>query len=96
MLAEIELEALRYLGRTALEGLQMHSRYLRDLVNRQAPSLPRRYIHEVDVSAVQRPALSLEKETKNGDAVKSCGTTASERMRSIRFPSRSALVLCCR
>lgn len=51
MLSDIELDILHYLERTALEGLQMHGRYLRDLVNRHARSLPLRYIHEFDVSA---------------------------------------------
>lgn len=50
MLPEIELDALRYLDREALEALQMHSRYLRNLVIRQACSLPVRSIQEVDVS----------------------------------------------
>lgn len=51
MLANIALEALRFFDRTALEGLQMHSRYLRDLVDGNARSLPLRYIQEVYVSA---------------------------------------------
>lgn len=49
MLSEIELDILRYLTREVLEGLQMHSRYLRDRVNRNARSLPLRFIHSVDV-----------------------------------------------
>lgn len=50
MLPEIELDVLQFLDRSALEGLQMHSRYLRDLVLRHAPTLPLRYIASVDVS----------------------------------------------
>lgn len=51
MLTEIALEALRYFGRATLEGLQMHSRHLRDLVDRNARTLALRYIQEVVVSA---------------------------------------------
>lgn len=47
MLHEIALEAVRYFDRPTLEGLQMHSRYLRDMVNRHASTLPLRYIHDV-------------------------------------------------
>lgn len=50
MLPEISLEALRYLDRTALEGLQMHSRYLRDVVDRHARTFPLRHIHDVNVN----------------------------------------------
>lgn len=50
MLPEIELDALQFLDRMALEGLQMHARYLRDLVGRHARTLPLRYIELVDVS----------------------------------------------
>lgn len=49
MLAEISLEALRYLDRTALEGLQIQD--LRDLVNRHVRTFPLRHIQEVEVSA---------------------------------------------
>lgn len=51
MLAEIERDVLHFLDRADLEGLQVHSRYLRDLVNRQARFLPLRCIDDVYVSA---------------------------------------------
>lgn len=51
MLPDIALEALRYFDRTTLEGLQLHSRYLRDFVNRHARSHPLRKIRSVTVSA---------------------------------------------
>lgn len=51
MIPEIELEALRCFDRTALEGLQIHSRYLRELVRRHEHSLPLRYISSFTVSA---------------------------------------------
>lgn len=65
MLPEIELEALHFFDRTALEGLQIHSRYLRSLVNRHARTLPLRCIHEVWVrtSHVYR---SSEKAVRSG------------------------------
>lgn len=50
MLAEVELNVLRWLDRTTLEELQIHSRFLRDLVDRYADSFPLRYIHEIKVS----------------------------------------------
>lgn len=50
MLTEITLEALRYFNPTALEALQMNSRYLRDLIDRNARSLPLRFINKVTVS----------------------------------------------
>ncbi|KAH7694712.1 hypothetical protein AAVH_38237, partial [Aphelenchoides avenae] len=50
MLHEIVLEALYYFDRTALEVLQMHSRYLRNLVNSNARTLSIRYIHEVNIT----------------------------------------------
>lgn len=50
MLAETALEALRYFDREELEGFQMHSRNLRDIVNRHAQTLLLRYIHAVKVS----------------------------------------------
>ncbi|KAH7707700.1 hypothetical protein AAVH_25055 [Aphelenchoides avenae] len=49
MIPEVELEALRCFNRAELEGLQMHSRYLRDLVDRHARTLPLRCLYEVDV-----------------------------------------------
>lgn len=58
MLSDIALEALRYFDRVALESLQMHSRYLRDLVNRHARVLPLRHIHSV-VSAFASEAQFL-------------------------------------
>lgn len=57
MLPEIELDALRCLERTALEGLQVHSRYLRDFVNCNARTLPLRGFHKVDVSASSFSAI---------------------------------------
>lgn len=51
MLREIELDALHFCDRTSLERLQIYSRYLRNLVDGQAHSLPLRYIHEITVSA---------------------------------------------
>lgn len=48
---DIKLDVLYWLDRAALEGLQMHSRHLRNLVDRHAGSLPRRYFHEVEVCA---------------------------------------------
>lgn len=51
MLSEIELDVFHFFDRTTLEGLQIHSRYLRDLIYRQARAFSVRYIHEVDVSA---------------------------------------------
>lgn len=65
MLAEIELEALRYLDRAALEALQMHSRHLRNLVNRHAHSLPVRHIHDVDVSAASAYLVQPVKRSRN-------------------------------
>lgn len=58
MLAKIALEAFCYFDRTTLEKLQWHSRYLRDLVNRHARSLPLRYTHNVLVS---KPTVYLSK-----------------------------------
>ncbi|KAH7721306.1 hypothetical protein AAVH_11156 [Aphelenchoides avenae] len=49
MIPEFELEALRCFNRPELEGLQIHSRYLRNLVDRHAGTLPLRSIYEVDV-----------------------------------------------
>lgn len=60
MLAEIELEALRYFDRTTLDGLRMHSRYLREVVDRHARTLPLRYIHEVEVSTFYYKFLKAE------------------------------------
>lgn len=57
MLPEIELDILHFLDRTALEGLQILSRHLRDLVNRQARSLPLRSILCVQVSAASARVL---------------------------------------
>lgn len=51
MLAEMELDVLHFFDRDALEGLQMHSRYLRDLINRHTGTLPLRHIYRVMVSA---------------------------------------------
>ncbi|KAH7714033.1 hypothetical protein AAVH_18606 [Aphelenchoides avenae] len=50
MLHEVALEALRYFDRKSLEGLQMHSRYLRDIVNRNSRTLPLRQIKEVRIA----------------------------------------------
>ncbi|KAH7711667.1 hypothetical protein AAVH_21024, partial [Aphelenchoides avenae] len=50
MLAEIELDVLHFLDRAALEGLQMHSRYLRDFVNHNRRSFPLHRIYEIDVT----------------------------------------------
>jgi hypothetical protein len=50
MLAEIEFDILHYLDRSALEGLQMHSRHLWGVVNRHARTLPLRNVHLVEVS----------------------------------------------
>lgn len=52
MLSEMELDILRYFNRGVLEGLQMHSRYLWDLVNRHARSLALWHIHSVEVSGI--------------------------------------------
>ncbi|KAH7706805.1 hypothetical protein AAVH_25970 [Aphelenchoides avenae] len=49
MLSEIELEALRYFDREALERLQILARYLRDVVDRHARKLALRYIHDVNL-----------------------------------------------
>lgn len=40
MLPEIELDALHCLDGMTLDGLQMHSRYLRDIVDHHGPYLP--------------------------------------------------------
>lgn len=52
MLAEVALEALRFFDRAkhGREGLQIHSRYLRDLVNRHTRALPLRQIYSASVS----------------------------------------------
>ncbi|KAH7696265.1 hypothetical protein AAVH_36666 [Aphelenchoides avenae] len=47
MLPEIELDVLHFLDRTTLEGLQIHSRYLRNLISRHVGTLPLRYIDQV-------------------------------------------------
>lgn len=61
MLPEIELDILQCFDRSSLETLQMHSRYLRDTVNRHARSLPLRYIQEVCVSVSGVCLNSLKK-----------------------------------
>lgn len=58
MLPDVALEALRYFDRLALEGLQMQSRYLRDLVSRHARTLPLRDIHDVEVSAFRTSLMA--------------------------------------
>ncbi|KAH7702489.1 hypothetical protein AAVH_30352, partial [Aphelenchoides avenae] len=60
MQPEITLEVLRYCDRTSLEGLQMHSRYLRDVVNRHACTLPLRYIYEVRICHCKAIILLVE------------------------------------
>lgn len=50
MLAEIAVDALGHFDRATLEGMQMHSRYLRDLIGRHAGTLPLRCIHHVEAS----------------------------------------------
>lgn len=50
MLSDIAIDALLYFDRTAVEGLMMHSRHWRDLINRHAGTLPLRYVHCVEVS----------------------------------------------
>lgn len=67
LIPELELQALRFFNRTELEGLQIHSRYLRDLVERNTQSLALRYIHEVRVCfASTCPLLSrLQREAGN-------------------------------
>lgn len=49
LIPELELQALRFFNRDELEGLQMHSRYLRNLVDSHAKTLPLRRIHELCV-----------------------------------------------
>ncbi|KAH7714460.1 hypothetical protein AAVH_18186 [Aphelenchoides avenae] len=53
LIPELELQALRFFNRDELEGLQMHSRYLRNLVDSHAKTLPLRRIHELCVGAKQ-------------------------------------------
>ncbi|KAH7714474.1 hypothetical protein AAVH_18200 [Aphelenchoides avenae] len=50
LIPELELQALRFFNRDELEGLQMHSRYLRNLVNIHSQKLPLRHIHKVEIS----------------------------------------------
>ncbi|KAH7714452.1 hypothetical protein AAVH_18178 [Aphelenchoides avenae] len=50
LIPELELQALRFFNRTELEGLQMHSRYLRNLVTKHARTLPLRRIQSVEIS----------------------------------------------
>lgn len=50
MLTESALEVLRFLSRLELESLQVHSRHLRNLVDRCADDLPLRCISHVGVS----------------------------------------------
>lgn len=51
MLPDVEFEALCCLDRPTLEGLQIHSRHLRNLVNHHHHRFPLRYIEEVMVRA---------------------------------------------
>ncbi|KAH7714473.1 hypothetical protein AAVH_18199 [Aphelenchoides avenae] len=51
LIPELELQALRFFNRTELEGLQMHSRYLRNLVTKHARTLPLRRIQSVEMSS---------------------------------------------
>ena len=53
MLTETSLEVLRFFSRHELEGLQMHSRYLRNLVDGSRETLPLRCISKVTVSVVK-------------------------------------------
>ncbi|KAH7712426.1 hypothetical protein AAVH_20230 [Aphelenchoides avenae] len=69
MLPEIALEAFRYFDRSSLEGLQMHSRYLRDLVNHNARTLPLRYIYEVEIEGGAACAYTLQEDNENYDVV---------------------------
>lgn len=50
MLAETALEILSYFSRLELEGLQVHARFLRDIIDRNVSILPLRYISEIRVS----------------------------------------------
>lgn len=43
------LEILHYFSRVELEGLQMQSRFLRDLVDRNSNTLTLRFIHKISV-----------------------------------------------
>lgn len=50
MLAETVFDILRYFSRHELEGLQMHSRFLRDFVGRNVDQLPLRAIYKISTS----------------------------------------------
>lgn len=49
MLTETALDVLCFINRHELEGLQLRSRHLRDLVDRYAEDLPLRRISSVNV-----------------------------------------------
>lgn len=49
MLTEVTLEIMRYFRRVELEGLQMHSRFLRDFVDRNSSTLALRSIYRLRV-----------------------------------------------
>lgn len=66
MLAEIALETLRFFDRAALEGLQMHSRYLRNLVSLRARTLPLRFVNDVVVITSRIYLKVKEKRKKLG------------------------------
>lgn len=59
MVREVEVSVLQCLDRMSLEGLQIHSSYLRDLVNSDAHNLALRYIHRVVVSVRQGSPLRV-------------------------------------
>ncbi|KAH7712431.1 hypothetical protein AAVH_20235, partial [Aphelenchoides avenae] len=68
MLAEVALEAFRYFDRTTLEELLIHSRYLRDFVNRHSQTLPLRYISDVH-TAPGHVYIRLLEEDDNAEVV---------------------------
>lgn len=50
MLTETAFEVLSYFNRAELEGLQMHSRFLRDIMDCNVNKLPLRPVFSVEVS----------------------------------------------
>lgn len=50
MLTETAFEILRYFSRHELEGMQMHSRFLRDFVDLNVDQLPLRSIYKISTS----------------------------------------------
>lgn len=50
MMTETAFEILHYFSRSELEGMQMHSRFLRDFVDRNVDQLPLRPIYKISAS----------------------------------------------